>query len=114
MAPETSNEIFALSSEIVDAIAALRPVSATYQGLPGHDHGWDDYSPAGATRIVSVLEGYLKRVRALAAPTGANAHWAVLATKIADELLRMEIDWFAKGDNLIDLNNIASSFQSPV
>jgi len=100
---------FSLSSEIVDTIAALRPVSATYQGVPGYDWAWDDYSPSGAAVLRSALKGCEARLKPLPA---SNDRWDRLARLVAAEFLRQEIDAIDEGDPLIDLNNIASTFQS--
>ena len=42
----TSN-IWTLSDRVVDELAALLPVDATFVGVAGHDHRWNDYSPDG-------------------------------------------------------------------
>lgn len=46
---------FALSNALVDELAALRPMQATFMGIPGHDHRWDDLSPEGVARAASTL-----------------------------------------------------------
>ena len=46
---------FALADALVDTLAALRPMLATYWGVPGHDHRWDDLSPEGVARAASTL-----------------------------------------------------------
>ena len=108
-APPERPDVFSLSSELVDRLAALRPVAATYQGLRGHDHEWDDLSPAGAGRMVGLLRDFQRRCRALPPPAG---RWGRLAWQVMDEFLTLELDRYAHNDHLKDLNNIASSFQS--
>jgi len=39
-----------LSDEVVEVVAALRPVTATFWGVPGHDAAWDDLGPEGHER----------------------------------------------------------------
>jgi uncharacterized protein (DUF885 family) len=103
------HDIFDLSSEFVDKMAALRPITATYQGLPGHDHRWDDLSPAGGRAVLDFIAGYERRLAAL---PPADDPWAKLAIEVMSEHLRLERAYYEDGDDLLDLNNIASTFQS--
>lgn len=103
-----STDIFKLSSELVDAIADLRPIEATYQGIPGHDHEWGDLGPGGADANVAKLEEFRRRHAALGEP---RDRWERLAWLVMKEFLDQQLDWFAQRDHLIDLNNIASTFQ---
>ena len=103
------HEVFDLSSEFVDRMAALRPTVATYQGIPGHDGKWDDFSPEGGEEIKRFIAGYEKRLAALPKPEN---RWADLAIKIMAEHLRLERQYYEDGDDMLDLNNIASTFQT--
>jgi uncharacterized protein (DUF885 family) len=103
------HDVFDLSSEFVDRMAALRPMVATYQGLPGYDHLWDDLSPAGGKKVVAFISDYQKRLAALPA---AEDPWARLAIQVMDEHLKLERAFYDDGDDVLDLNNIASTFQS--
>jgi uncharacterized protein (DUF885 family) len=103
------HDVFDLSSEFVDRMAALRPMIATYQGLAGHDHRWDDLSPAGGKQVVEFLADYQKRLAAL---PPAEDPWAVLAVQVMKEHLELERAFYEDGDDVLDLNNIASTFQS--
>lgn len=112
MVPPTEtrvHDVFDLSSEFVDRMAALRPMVATYQGLAGYDHLWDDLSPAGGRKVVEFLSGYQKRLAAL---PPADDPWARLAVQVMDEHLKLERAFYDDGDDVLDLNNIASTFQS--
>jgi uncharacterized protein (DUF885 family) len=104
-----SSDVFRLSSECVDALGALRPVSATYQGIPGHDHEWDDYSPRGVEKARETLGDFQRRLRALKIPSD---RWNRLASVVMEELLQHELDWYEWDEHLLDLNNITSTFQS--
>jgi uncharacterized protein (DUF885 family) len=103
------HDVFDLSSEFVDRMAALRPVVATYQGLHGHDHRWDDLSPAGGKQVVAFLREYQDRLSAL---PPADDPWARLAVQVMAEHLALERAFYEDGDDVLDLNNIASTFQS--
>ncbi len=98
---------FRLSDEVVDAVAALRPITATLWGVPGHDAEWDDLSPEGHDRACARLVSFLPRVRS----TGEGDRWACLASDVLADFLRLELDRHASGDHLGDLNSIASPFQ---
>lgn len=104
-----AHEVFDLSSEFVDRMAALRPSVATYQGIPGHDHAWDDFSPEGGAAVRRFIVEYEQRLAAL---PKAGDRWSELAIKIMGEHLRLERMYYDDGDDLLDLNNIASTFQT--
>lgn len=58
-------DIWELSDEAADQLAALYPVSATYVGIAGHDDRWSDYSPDGLDAGVAYLRDLRRRVDAL-------------------------------------------------
>ena len=103
------HEVFDMSSEFVDRMAALRPSAATYQGIPGHDGKWDDFSPAGGEEIVRFIQGYEKRLAALPKPVD---RWSDLAMRVMADHLALERTYYEDGDDMLDLNNIASTFQT--
>jgi uncharacterized protein (DUF885 family) len=103
-----AQDIYSLSSDIVDEMAAERPTLATYLGIKGHDHRWNDYSPEGNDAVAGLMRGQLARIDALGEPMD---EWARLATRVAqDELTRHVTDFEAK-EHLLDLNSIASTVQ---
>jgi len=101
------HEVFDLSSEFVDRMAALRPTMATYQGLAGHDGAWDDFSPEGGDAIQRFIAGYEQRLAAL---PKAEDRWAELAMKIMAEHLKLERTYYEDGDDMLDLNNIVAYY----
>ena len=42
------SQIFDIADRYVDKVAEMSPFSATYMGVPGHDHEMDDFSPDAA------------------------------------------------------------------
>ena len=42
------SQIFDIADRYVDKVAEMSPFSATYMGVPGHDHEMDDFSPEAA------------------------------------------------------------------
>lgn len=99
---------FTLSDALIDEVAALRPVQATFYGVPGHDHRWDDFSPAGAAHVAERLRHWRAQVAALPPQTD---RWGKLAVSVMIDWLERELDSFAHRDHFADLNSIASSFQ---
>lgn len=100
---------FELSDALVDALAALRPISATMWGVSGHDHQWDDLSPEGWARAEVTLRAWLERVNDLPLQ---NDRWGHLAVHVMRDQLMLDLVAIEHGDHFVDLNNIASSFQS--
>lgn len=101
-------DIYALSSDILDEMVAAMPTMATYLGIPGHDDRWDDFSLDGQERIADLLRDQLRRVRAV---TGTDDPWAGLARDVAVAELERSISQFDAGEHLLDLNSIASTLQ---
>ncbi len=100
---------FALSDALVDELAALRPMQATFMGIPGHDHRWDDLSPEGVARAASTLRTWRERFAAL--PPQSD-RWARLAAHVALDWLDQDLAAFDHGDHRVDLNHLSSPFQS--
>lgn len=103
------SDVFKLSSECVDEVGKLKPMEATYQGIPGHDHEWDDFGPSGADRFVALIRDFRKRLHAL---PKTKDRWERLASRVMDDHLQLKEDWYADKNHWVDLNNIASSFQN--
>ncbi len=99
---------FALGDALVDELAALRPIMATFMGVAGHDHRWDDLSPEGVAHAASRLRAWRERVAALPAQSD---RWSRLAAHVMLDWLDQELAAFEHGDHRTDLNNIASTFQ---
>jgi uncharacterized protein (DUF885 family) len=108
MSSDLSHPVFALSSDLVDELSALYPSSATYLGVPGHDHRWPDLSPEGSAAIVDRLDDMKRRVDAL---PGGGTHFDRLAVSVAASAVEEELAPFIHNDHLLDLNSIASPIQ---
>ena len=109
MPTDTPETPFSLSDALVDDLAALRPVMATFYGVPGQDHRFDDFSPEGVAHVASRLRAFRDRVAAL--PPQAE-RWSALAVHVMRDWLDRELSSIAHGDHLTDLNSIASTFQN--
>ncbi len=100
---------FSLSHALVDELAALRPMQATFCGVPGHEHRWDDLSPEGAAHVAARFTAWRGRIEALPPQT---ERWPALAVGVMRDWLDREIDAYAHADQRTDLNSIASPFQN--
>jgi uncharacterized protein (DUF885 family) len=100
---------FTLSHALVDELAALRPMQATFMGVPGHDHRWDDLSPEGAAHAAATLRTWRDRFAAL---PPSSERWTRLAAHVALDWLDQDLAAFAHGDHRVDLNHLASPLQS--
>lgn len=101
-------DIYELSDRAVDRLAALDPVMATYLGVPGHDHRWTDYGPAGTAATRALHVELLEAARA----TAVSDPDAELARRVLIDEMERAIDSHDAGDHLWNLNSIASPFQS--
>ncbi len=104
MAPD----IDALASRLVDETAAMMPVVATYIGVPGHDHRWNDYTTDGAEREQAMFADQLRRIRELPASDDA---WSEISRRVIEAALEDSLEWYEHGEHFLDLNSMASSFQ---
>ncbi len=103
-----SPDIFTLCSDLVDESADASPVRATYAGITGRDHRWDDFSLEGGEAKRSLLMDQLDRVRAV--PDTDDA-WAGFAKTVAASALEDELAGYATDEHLRELNSVACPLQ---
>jgi uncharacterized protein (DUF885 family) len=101
-------DVFELSDRLVDDIARISPIAATALGIPGYDHLWQDFSPAGIAAAREKLEEYRGAARDLPGPTGP---WETLALRILIDYLEQSLEDIRWGEPLRDINNTASPLQ---
>lgn len=63
------SEIYKIADGFVETIAELDPISATYMGVPGHEHLMTDYSPESADAMAQAEQDMLNRIGAATAET---------------------------------------------
>lgn len=103
-----AEDIYAVSSRIVDELVAAVPTLATYLGIPGHDDRWNDFSLAGQEALEALLRDHLHQVETVAVTADP---WQHLAREVAVAELHRSLSDFAAGEHLLDLNSIASALQ---
>ncbi len=98
--------------EIADAwvltLARLDPIAATGMGIPGYDHLWPDYSPAGHEETAEAARAVLE---ALAAATPVDEIDRVTVAAMR-ERLGVQLELHEADELLGSLNNIASPVQN--
>jgi len=93
-----------ISESYVERFAALDPVTATFEGMPGHDTELTDYSPDGTSERLL----HAKSVRrALEAASVSTEHDRV-AAEVLRRHLDVSIDLFDTGEELRPLRVIGS------
>ena len=102
------SEIYDLSDRFVDRFAALDPVSATLEGLAGHDDEMTDFSPGGYEERNEHSRATLRALTA-AAPEGDRDR---IAANVLREALETGIELYDTGEHLRELNVIASPVQA--
>jgi uncharacterized protein (DUF885 family) len=100
--------VFDLSSSFVDELVAAVPTLATYAGISGHDHAWDDLSVDGQEAVAELLADQSDRLRRLPDP---DDDWQRLAIEVIGADLDRQRSDFEHGEYLVDLNSIASPAQ---
>ncbi len=104
----TMSEVFRISSEYIDAMAALDPFGATGMGVPGHDHEVTDFSPEGQAARAALNRATLSK---LDAARGASHDDDVARDVMRDSLLQ-EIERYEAGDQYYELRSIAGPVQA--
>lgn len=104
----TESDIFALSSTVVDDLVSIRPEVGTHLGLSGEDHRWGDTSPAG----FEAVHEFWKSVQAAAAACSSATRSEEVAKAVLLAEAAQQIQVIGAGLHFLDLNNIASPWQS--
>ena len=107
MTTREQTPIDAVAEAYVDTYARLDPIAATEMGVAGHDAEMTDLSPAGHHARADAARSTLLALEGLV-PADATDELTLAAMR---ERLGLELELHAAGENLRDLNNIASPVQ---
>ncbi len=107
MTPNT-HPIHAFSHDLVERVCALSPTLATFVGVSGYDHLWDDFGPAGVAKKAAAYRDFSER---LATMPPATDRTTALAVRVHREHLDERLEFYASADPFLDLNHITSTFQ---
>ena len=100
--------IYEIADHYVERSAALDPVTATGEGVAGHDHELTDYSPAGSDARVALARESLQALEG-AAETGERDR---IAAEVMRERLELVASQNEQGEDLRDLRVLGSPLQS--
>ncbi len=100
--------MFPLSDQIVDDLVEMSPMLAVNLGIRNDRSEWDDLSPEGLDAFDERRAGYREAIDRLPPPVD---RWDRLAREVAVEMIDEQRDEHARGEDLRDLNSIASPFQ---
>ena len=107
MTTREQTPIDAVAEAYVDTYARLDPIAATEMGVAGHDAEMTDLSPAGHDARADAARSTLLALEGLV-PADATDELTLAAMR---ERLGLELELHAAGEDLRDLNNIASPVQ---
>ena len=102
------SEVFDIADRYCVELGALDPCSATYAGIPGHDHEMTDYSPAGAARRADLVRDTLAALAA--APKDSDDDR--LAASVMTERCTLDVEQYDARERLRDIRIIGSPIQS--
>lgn len=103
--------VFALGDEVAEAVAELSPILATFAGVRGRDHLWDDLGPASLAAKAARYDALGDRVRRLEAAHAHEGGDVALALRVLAEHVDEQRAHLASDDPYLDLNHISSSLQ---
>jgi uncharacterized protein (DUF885 family) len=101
-------KIYDIADDYVERYAALDPVSATGEGIAGHDHELTDYSPAGSDARDALTRETLAALDA--APVEGERDR--IASEMMRERLELAVAQHEAGEELRDLRVLGSPMQS--
>ena len=102
------SRVYEIADDYVDRFAALHPIAATGMGVPGYEDRLTDFSPAGHERRTSLDRETLEALEA--APLEHDRDR--VAREAMAERLRLSLELDAAGEQLRNLNVLASPMQS--
>jgi uncharacterized protein (DUF885 family) len=102
------SEVFDIADRYCVQLGALDPCSATYAGIPGHDHEMTDYSPAGSARRADLVRETLVALAAAPQETDDDR----LAASVMTERCTLDVEQYEARERLRDVRIIGSPIQS--
>ena len=99
--------VFELADRYVERFAALDPVSATGEGIGGHDHEMTDYSTAGSDERAELDRATLRALDQAKIESDADR----IAAEVLRERLELSLEEHDAGERLRDLRVLGSPVQ---
>lgn len=98
-----TSAVYKLSDQYIEKQAALDPGTATYLGIPGHDHEMTDFSPAGHEARAQLDRDTLSALNGLNVSGDADR----LAAGVLRESLELGVQEYTAGEHLRSIRVIA-------
>lgn len=98
-------DIWQLSDNLVEELAELSPVEATFAGVGGHDGEWTDYSPEGLEGRADYFRSLRGRITNIAEP---QDQWGRRAWRVASEFAQSQLDWAEDDERYRQLRVLAA------
>ncbi len=102
------SEVFDIADRYVDKLGALDPCSATYAGIPGHDHEMTDFSPGAIAQRIDLVRDTLRELAGAANASDDDR----LAASVMTERLKLEVEQYDAGERLRDIRIIGSPIEA--
>jgi uncharacterized protein (DUF885 family) len=99
--------VYEIADRYVEEIARLDPCTATYAGIPGHDHEMTDFSPAGNAARVALARDTIAALDRAPRDTDADR----IAAAVMRDCLQTEVDFDDTQEDLRPLRIIGSPVQ---
>lgn len=97
-------DIYELSSKLIDDIVAMAPETATYLGIPGSDHLWNDTSPAGSADMHELTRNYRRRVEQMNDNTD---RWHQHGRRVLSDHFDEELSSYDRGSRYYGVRHVA-------
>ena len=102
------SQIFEIADQYVEKVAEMSPLSATYMGVPGHDHKMNDFSPEASDAEAELDRATLSELEA--APIEGD--YDRIAREAMMDSLRLSLDRHEANEHFRSLSMIFSPIHS--
>src|SRR6478736_5240929 len=104
----TVTRIYEIADDFVERYATLDPVSATGEGISGHEHELTDYSPEGS----AARDALVRETLGALATTAIAGERDRIAAEMMRERLDLSVSQYEHGEQLRSLRVLGSPMQS--
>ncbi len=102
------SQVFDIADQYVEKVAEMNPLSATYMGVPGHDHKMNDFAPEAAEAEAQLDRDTLARLESAPAEGDSDR----IAREAMMDSLRLNLDRHDANEHFRSLSMIFSPIHS--
>jgi uncharacterized protein (DUF885 family) len=106
-AHDRTSDVYEIADTYVERFAALDPLTATGEGITGHDHEMTDYSPAGVDERAEHDRAVLRALQVASIVGDADR----IAADVLRERLELSLEEHDAGERLRDVRILGSPIQ---